>query len=69
MTHSKRTRRVTGRRPTPATVQSEALVPDDLEHATATERLWVCLALDLEHVEGEQDDLSDTDQTACCRGE
>ena len=49
--------------PAPAPVQAEALVPHDLEDASSAERLGVGLALDLEHVEGQQDDLADTDQT------
>ena len=49
--------------PAPASVQAEALVPHDFEDTSSAERLGVGLALDLEHVEGQEDDLADTDQT------
>ena len=61
-TYRERTRRVTGCCPAPATVQTEALVGDDPEQSTSTESLGVGLALDLEHVERQQDDLTDTNQ-------
>lgn len=64
VTYSKGTRSVTGGGPAPSSVQAEALVGDDPEDATAAEGLGVCLSLDLENVEGEEDDLSDTDQAA-----
>jgi hypothetical protein len=62
-TYSKRTRRITSRSPAPTSVQAETLVLDNLEHTTAAESLGVRLTLDLEHIQGQQDDLADTDQT------
>ena len=61
-TYRERTRRVTGCCPAPATVQAEALVGDDPEQTASTESLGVGLALDLENVERQQDDLTDTNQ-------
>lgn len=61
--YSEGTRSVTGGGPAPTSVQAEALVGDDSEDTTAAEGLGVCLSLDLEDVEGKEDDLSDTDQT------
>lgn len=61
--YRERTRGVAGSGPAPATVESKALILDDGEDAAAPESLRVCLALDLEDVQGEQDDLTDTDQT------
>ena len=61
-TYRERTRRVTGCCPAPATVQTEALVGDDPEQTASTESLGVGLALDLENVERQQDDLTDTNQ-------
>lgn len=53
--------------PAPSSVQAEALIGDNPEETTATERLGVCLPLDLEHVEREQDDLTNADQaTSSC---
>lgn len=62
-----RTGRIARRCPSPASVQAEALVCDNLHHATAAEGLRICLALDLEHVEGQEDDLSNADQGAGAR--
>lgn len=62
--YGERTRRVTGSGPAPATVKTEALIGDDLEETTATESLGVGLTLDLEDVEGEEDDLADADEGA-----
>jgi hypothetical protein len=62
-TYRERPGGVSGRRPAPATVQPEALVLDDLENAPATEGFRVGLALDLEDVEREEDDLADADKT------
>ena len=56
-----RTRRVARSGPSPAPVQSEALILDDADYTTAAEGLGVCLALDLEDVEGQEHDLTDTD--------
>lgn len=61
--YSERTRSVTGGGPAPTSVQAEALVGNDSEDTTAAEGLGVCLSLDLEDVEGKENDLSDTDQT------
>lgn len=58
-----RARGVSGCGPTPSAVETETLILDDLEHTTAAEGLGVGLALDLENVKREEDDLADTDQT------
>lgn len=52
-TYRERAGGVTGRGPAPATVQTQALVTDDLDDAAAAEGLGVGLALDLEDVEGQ----------------
>lgn len=67
-TYSEGTRSVTGSSPAPATVQTKALILDDLEETTATESLGVGLALDLEDVEREEDDLADADEGAGSSG-
>ncbi|KAI7506407.1 hypothetical protein KC367_g185 [Hortaea werneckii] len=59
-----RTWRIACRRPAPSSVQAEALVANDSQDATATERLRVCLPLDLQHVQRQQDDLANADQTS-----
>ena len=64
-THSKGPGSVTRHRPAPAAVQrSDTLLGHDLEEATALECLGVGLHLDLENIEGQEDDLTDTSQTA-----
>lgn len=60
---SERAWRIAGSGPAPAAVKAESLISNNLEETTATERLRVCLALDLEDVKWEQDNLSDTNQT------
>jgi hypothetical protein len=62
-TYSKRARSITGSSPAPTTVQTETLIGNDLEDTTATEGLGVCLTLDLEDIEGQKNDLANTDQT------
>jgi hypothetical protein len=49
--------------PTPSSVESEAFVGYDLKDTSATEGLRVRLSLDLQNVEREKDNLSDTDET------
>ena len=61
--YRKRARRISRRCPAPAAVETEALILDDREHTTATEGLGVRLTLDLQHVQGEEDDLADADKT------
>lgn len=63
-TYSKRSGRVTCRGPLPAPVKSETLVSYDPHDTTSAEGLWVGLTLDLEHIEWEEHNLSDTDHTA-----
>lgn len=58
---SKRTGSVTGSGPAPATVKPEPLVGNNLEETTAAESLGVGLALDLQDIEGEENDLTDSD--------
>lgn len=65
-THSERTGSVTGGSPAPTSVETEALVCDDSEETATTEGLGVCLTLDLENVERENDNLTNTDQTEGC---
>jgi hypothetical protein len=62
-TYRERTGSVTGSSPTPATVQAEALISHNLQNTAAAEGLGVCLTLDLENIEREEDNLADTDQT------
>jgi len=66
-THRKGPRGIARSGPAPTAVQVEALVTDNLEDTTALEGLWVCLTLDLQHVEGEEDNLSNTDKAASGR--
>jgi hypothetical protein len=65
-TYSERSRSVASRSPASATVKSHTLIGNNLEETTATEGLGVRLALDLEHVEGKQDNFTDTDYTGGC---
>lgn len=58
------TRGVTGSCPAGTSVETHALVGDNLKQATATEGLGVRLTLDLQNIQGEQDDLSDTNQAS-----
>ena len=51
-TYSERTGSITGSSPAPASVQTEALISDNLQNTTAPESLRVCLSLDLENIEG-----------------
>lgn len=66
-TYSKRTGCVTGGSPAPSAVQTEALVGNDPEQSTSPERLRVGLTLDLEDVERQQDNLTNTDQRTSTR--
>ena len=59
---SERTWSVTGSSPSPSAVETEALILDDTDDTASAESLWVCLTLDLEDVEWEEDNLSDTDE-------
>lgn len=63
-TYRKRTRGITRRSPPPPPVQAKALVEDDPADAAAAERFGVGLALDLEHVQGQQHDLANANQRA-----
>lgn len=53
--------------PLPAPVQAEALVANYAQQSTPPECLWVCLSLDLEHIERKQDHLAHANQTASYR--
>lgn len=53
---------VSGSGPAPASVQTHTLLLDDLEEASALESLGVSLSLDLEDIEGQENNLSNTDQ-------
>ena len=57
-------RRVAGGGPAGAAVEAQALVGDDAEEPPRPERGRVGLSLDLEDVEGQQDDLADADERA-----
>lgn len=59
---SERARRIPRRCPAPAAVQVHILVQQDANEAARSERLRVCLALDLEHIEREEDNLTNTRQ-------
>lgn len=54
---------VAGGGPAPAAVEAETLVGNDLEDTAAAEGLGVGLALDLEDVQRQEDNLTNTDQT------
>lgn len=54
---------VTGSSPASSPVETEALIRNDLEQTTAAEGLRVSLTLDLQDIQRQEDDLSDTDQT------
>lgn len=58
----KRTGSVSGRGPSPASVKTETFVCQDFQEPTATERLWVCLALDLQNVQWQQHNLTNSNQ-------
>ena len=47
----KRARRIACSRPSPASIQSEALIGDDPKHASAAESFWVCLPFDLKDIQ------------------
>jgi hypothetical protein len=64
MTYSEGTGGVTGSSPSGTTVQTHALILNDLEQTTATEGLGVGLALNLQDVQRKEDDLSNADQTS-----
>ncbi len=66
-TYRKGTRGISRRSPAPSSVETKALILDNGKDTTSTEGLGVCLALDLEDVEWEEDDFADTDQTASGR--
>mmetsp|Transcript_23249 Transcript_23249/g.74859 ORF Transcript_23249/g.74859 Transcript_23249/m.74859 type:complete len:315 (+) Transcript_23249:487-1431(+) len=54
-------RRVAGHRPTSATIQVPPLLHEQIHHPASTERVWVGLGLDLEHIKGQQDHLANAD--------
>lgn len=62
-TYSERARSVTGSGPASTAIQAHTLVLDDSEQTTATESLRVGLAFDLQDVQWQENDLTDTDQT------
>lgn len=66
-TYRERAGGVAGRCPAPAAVQTKTLVSDNPEQTAAPESLRVGLALDLEDVERQQDDLTDTNQRTSSR--
>ena len=51
--------------PSPTAVERGSLLSEYSEHTTTAERVWIDLHLDLEGVEGEQDDLTNAGQAAC----
>lgn len=61
--YSEGSRSISGSCPSPATVQAEALIGDDLEDTTAAESLGVGLSLDLQDVERQENNLTNADQT------
>jgi hypothetical protein len=66
-TYRKRSRRVTCRSPSPAAVEAKALVGNNLEETASPEGLRVGLTLDLEHVQWQKDNLSNTNHGTCGR--
>lgn len=69
MTYSERTGGVASGSPAPTTVETESLILDDLKDTTALESLGVCLTLDLEDVERQQHNLTNTDQAISQTGQ
>lgn len=63
-TYRERTGSVPGSRPASTSVQAHTLIGDDLEQATATEGLGVRLTLDLQDIQREENNFSDTDDTS-----
>lgn len=61
-------RRVSGHGPAPTVVERETLVLDDLQEPSTLERLWVCLSLDLQDVQRQEDNLTNTDKGPSGRG-
>lgn len=61
-TYSEGTRSVTGSSPTCTTVKTHTLIRDDLDETAAAEGLGVGLTFDLQDVQGQENDLTDTDQ-------
>lgn len=59
-TNRKTSRGVPGGSPAPPAIQSKPFIGNNLEQPTAAEGLGVGLALNLENIEGEEDNLSDT---------
>lgn len=57
-------RRIARGGPAPASVQPKPLVGDDAQEAAVAECLWVRLTLDLEHIQRQQHDLTNTDDAA-----
>lgn len=66
--YRKRARRITGGSPAPTSIKAKALVCNNSEDAAAPEGLGVRLTLYLEHVEGQQDNLSDANQADTSQG-
>jgi hypothetical protein len=64
-TYRKRSRRITGSRPAPAPVQPKSFITNDPHQSTAPEGLWVGLSLDLENVQRQQHNLTDSNDGAC----
>ena len=62
LTYSKRARGIAGGCPARAAVQAHPLIGNNPEQTAAAESLWVRLPLDLEHVEWQQDDLTNANQ-------
>ena len=63
VTYREGSRGISGSSPAGTPVQAHSFIGDDLEEATATEGLRICLTLDLQDVQRKQDDLTNTDQT------
>lgn len=62
-TYSERSGSVTGGCPAGTPVQTHTLIGDNLDEATTAEGLGVRLTLNLQDVQRQQDDLTNTDQT------
>lgn len=64
MAYSEGTGGITGSSPTGTTVQTHTLILDNLEQTTAAESLGVSLTLNLQDVQGKEDNLSNANQTS-----
>lgn len=64
MAYRKRARRIPRRRPSPSPIKPKPLIPNDPQHTPSPKRLRVRLPLNLEHIQRENHNLANPNQTA-----